>query len=196
MKKSFSVSVLVLMLISFSICAFAQEAEMVEVEKGPKGVKIVDVVVMQATVQAINANERIIVLADGAGNVQTIEVDPEVKNFDQIALGDIVTVEYFESVALFLGSPDDKPGEFEKQIMHTAEKGERPGMIAIDVVEIIATVSAIDKENMKVKLKGADGNMITLKIDPDMADIEKIKVGDTVHARYTEAVAVSVTEPQ
>lgn len=196
MKKLLSVSVFVLMLISFSICAYAQEAEMVEVEKGPKGVKIVDVVVMQATVQALNANERIIVLADGAGNVQTIEVAPEVKNFAQIALGDIVTVEYFESVALFLGSPGDKPGESINQVMHTAEKGERPGMVAIDVVEIIATVDAIDKENMKVKLKGADGNVVTVKVDPNMGNLENIKVGDTVHARYTEAVAVSVTEPQ
>ncbi len=69
-------------------------------------------------------------------------------------------------------------------------------MVAIDVVEIIATVESIDKENSKVKLKGADGNVITLKVDPSMADMEKIKVGNTIHARYTEAVAVSVTEPQ
>lgn len=196
MKKLLNLSVFVLMLISFSICAYAQEAEMVEVETSNKGVKIVDVVVMQATVQAINANERIIILADGEGNVQTIEVDPEVKNFDQIALGDIVTVEYFESVALFLGSPGDKPGKSENQIIQTAEKGDRPAMVAIDVVEIIATVESIDKENSKVKLKGADGNVITLKVDPSMADMEKIKVGNTIHARYTEAVAVSVTEPQ
>lgn len=196
MKKLLTLSVFMLMLISFSVCAYAQEAEMVEVEKSKKGVKIVDVIVMQATVQAINANERIVILADQAGNVQTIEVDPEVKNFDQIALGDIVTVEYFESVALFLGSPDNKPGEFETQIMQTAEKGERPGMVAIDVVEIIATVEAIDKENMKVKLKGADGKVVSVKVDPSMGNLENIKVGDTVHARYTEAVAVSVTEPQ
>lgn len=195
MKKSLSLSVFVLMLISFSIFAYAQEAEMVEVEKSKKGVKIVDVVVMQATVQAINANERIVILADQAGNVQTIEVDPEVKNFDQIALGDIVTVEYFESVALFLGSPDNKPGEFTNQIVQTAEKGDRPGMVVIDVVEIIATVESIDKENMKVKLKGADDKVVTVKVDPSMGNLENIKVGDTVHARYTEAVAVSVTEP-
>ena len=196
MKKLFSLSVFVLMLISFSICANAQEAEMVEVEANKKGFKVIDVVVMQARVQAINVNERIVILADDAGNVQTVEVDPEVKNFDQIALGDIVTVEYFESVALFLGSPDDKPGESATQVVQTAEKGERPAMVAIDVVEIIATVEAIDKENRKVKLKGADGNVVTVKVDPSMGDLENIKVGDTVHARYTEAVAVSVTEPE
>ena len=195
MKKLLTLSVFVLMIVSFSIGAFAQGEEVLEVEKNNKGFKIIDVVMMQATVQAINANERIIVLADDAGNVQTIEVDPEVKNFDQIALGDVVTVEYFESVALFLGSPDSKPGESTTQITQTAEKGDRPGMVVIDVVEIIATVEAIDKENRKVKLKGADGNVVKLKVDPSMGDMENIKVGDMVHARYTEAVAVSVTEP-
>ena len=68
-------------------------------------------------------------------------------------------------------------------------------MVVIDVVEIIATVESIDKENMKVKLKGADDKVVTVKVDPSMGNLENIKVGDTVHARYTEAVAVSVTEP-
>ncbi|MEX0999353.1 MAG: hypothetical protein WD000_05265 [Thermodesulfobacteriota bacterium] len=196
MKKLLSLSVFVLMLISYSICANAQEAEMVEVETSNKGMKVIDVIVMQATVQAINVNERIIILADDAGNVQTVEVDPEVKNFDQIALGDKVTVEYLESVALFLGSPDNKPGESQTQVIHTADKGDKPGMVIIDVVEIIATVEAVDKENRKVKLKGADGNAVAVKVDPSMGNLENIKVGDTVHARFTEAVAVSVTEPK
>ena len=36
----------------------------------------------------------------------------------------------------------------------------------------------------------------SVEVDPEMGNFENIKVGDTVHARYTEAVAVSVTEPQ
>jgi hypothetical protein len=196
MKKLLSLSVFLLMLISYSICANAQEAEMVDVETSNKGIKLIDVVVMQATVQAINVNERIVILADDAGNVQTVEVDPGVKNFDQIALGDKVTVEYLESVALFLGSPNNKPGESATQVIHTTDKGDKPGMIVIDVVEIIATVEAVDKENRKVKLKGADGNVVAIKVDPSMGNLENIKVGDTVHARFTEAVAVSVTEPK
>ncbi|MEM7009558.1 MAG: hypothetical protein AAF462_10530 [Thermodesulfobacteriota bacterium] len=195
MKTVFSILVAALLVISFSAQAFAEVEEMVEMQKGPKGIKLVDAVVMTATVQALNLNERLIILGDDAGNVQVVEAGPEVKNFDQIELGDQVVIEFFESVALFLGSPADKPGESETQIMHTAAEGDKPGMIAVDVIEVIATVVEIDKENMKVKLKGPDGNVVTVKVDPAMGNLENIKVGDNIHARYTEALAVSVQRP-
>ncbi len=46
MKKLLSLSVFVLMLISYSICANAQEAEMVEVETSNKGMKVIDIIVL------------------------------------------------------------------------------------------------------------------------------------------------------
>lgn len=196
MSKIFSFLVAALLVISFSAQAFAQAEEVVEIQEGPKGIKLVDAVVITATVQAINVNERLVILGDDEGNVQVVEASPEVKNFDQIALGDEVRIEFFESVALFLGSPADKPVESETQVMHTAAKGDKPGMVAVDVLEVIATVVAIDKENMKVKLKGPDGNVVTVKVDPAMGNLENIKVGDNIHARYTEALAISVQTPE
>ncbi len=196
MSKLCSFLVAALLVVSFSAQAFAQAEEVVEMQQGPKGIKLVDAVVMTATVQAINVNERLIILGDDQGNVQVVEASPEVKNFDQIALGDQLRIEFFESVALFLGSPADKPAESETQIMHTAPKGDKPGMVAVDVVEVIATVVEIDKENMKVKLKGPDGNVVTVKVDPAMGNLENIKVGDNIHARYTEALAISIQTPE
>ena len=172
MSKIFSFLVAALLVISFSAQAFAQAEEVVEIQEGPKGIKLVDAVVITATVQAINVNERLVIL------------------------GDEVRIEFFESVALFLGSPADKPVESETQVMHTAAKGDKPGMVAVDVLEVIATVVAIDKENMKVKLKGPDGNVVTVKVDPAMGNLENIKVGDNIHARYTEALAISVQTPE
>ena len=196
MKKAILFLVVCLVLVGFSAQAFAETEVEVEAEKGPKGIKVEGLVEMTATVQALNVGERLVVLADDAGNVQVVEAGEEVKNFDQIALGDQVTIEFYESVALFLGSPNDKPGATETQMLHTAAKGDKPGMIAVDVIDVIATVVAIDKENMKVKLKGADGNVVTVKVDPAMGNLENIKVGDNIHARYTEAMAVSVKTPE
>ncbi len=196
MKKIFSLFVACLIMVAFSAQTFAETEVDVEAEKGPKGIKVAGVVEMTATVQALNVNERLVVLADDDGNVQVVEAGPEVKNFDQIALGDQVKIEFYESIALFLGSPNDKPGATETQMLHTAAKGDKPGMIAVDVIDVIATVVEIDKENMKVKLKGADGNVVTVKVNPEMGNLENIKVGDKIHARYTEAMAVSVTTPE
>ena len=56
-----------------------------------------------------------------------IEAGPEVSNFDQIEIGDQVKIEYYESVALYLGNSEDKPEGSKAQVMMTAPKGDKPG---------------------------------------------------------------------
>ena len=192
MKKLLLFSVFALMVVSFSAGAFAQDGATKMMKKTDTGIELSGTVVMTATVQAINVNDRIIVLADSAGNVQIVEAGPEVKNFDQIAIGDEVTAEYYESVAFQLAPPDAEPAGGEATGVMTAPKGEKPGMVAIDVISEIVTVVAIDKANQKVKLKGPDGKVATVTVDPSIGDLTKIKVGDKIRITYTKALAISV----
>jgi len=195
MKKFLLFSVFALMVVSFSAGAFAQGGATKMVKKTDTSVELVGTGVMTATVQALNEDERLVVLADAEGNVQVVEAGPEVKNFDQIAVGDEVTAEFYESVAFQLAPPDAEPAEGEAMGVMTAAKGEKPGMVAIDVVSEIVTVEAIDKANQKVKLKGPDGKVATVKVDPSIGDLTKIKVGDKIRVTYTKALAISVQKP-
>jgi Cu/Ag efflux protein CusF len=57
------------------------------------------------------------------------------------------------------------------------------------VVRLRGTVSAVDKENKTITLKGSGGRTITLDVqDPTKLDV--VKVGDPVVGSYIEAVAV------
>ena len=59
------------------------------------------------------------------------------------------------------------------------------------VVKVRGTVSAVDKENKTITLKGPRGRTITLDVqDPTKLDV--VKVGDPVVGSYMEAVAVRV----
>ena len=109
MKKLLLFSVFALMVVSFSAGAFAQDGATKMMKKTDTGVELVGTAVMTAKVQALNVEDRLIVLADSAGNVQVVEAGPEVKNFDQIAVGDQVTAEFYESVAFQLSPPDAEP---------------------------------------------------------------------------------------
>ncbi len=195
MKKIFLFSVFALMVLSFSAGAIAKKGATKMVKKTDTSVELVGTAVMTATVQAINVNERLIVLADSAGNVQVVEAGPEVKNYDQIAVGDEVVVEFYESLAFQLAPADAEPMAGEAVGLMTAAKGEKPGMLAIDVISEIVTVEAIDKPNQKVMLKGPDGQVSTVKVDPSIGDLTKIKVGDKIRVTYTEALAISVQSP-
>ena len=58
-----------------------------------------------------------------------------------------------------------------------------------------ATVQAIDRTKRTVTLKGPEGNVITTKVDKSVKAFDTLKVGDSVHARFTEAIAISVEKP-
>ena len=195
MKKLLLFSVFALMVVSFSAGAFAQDGGTKMMKKTDTGIELSGTVVITATVQALNVKERQVVLADAAGNVQVVEAGPEVKNFDQIAIGDKVTAEFYESVALQIAGPDAEPAGGETMDVMTAPKGEKPGVVAVDVLEEIVTVEAIDRANQKVKLKGPDGKVATVKVPPEIGDLTKIKVGDKILIRYTRALAISVQKP-
>ncbi len=43
--------------------------------------------------------------------------------------------------------------------------GDKPAGVVVEVVDVSATVQAIDKEKRKVSLKRPDGKLVTTKVD-------------------------------
>jgi len=60
---------------------------------------------------------------------------------------------------------------------------------------VSATVQAIDKKKRTVTLDLMDGKKITTKVDKSVKAFDILKKGDSVNARYTEAIAISVEKP-
>ncbi|MGD8714608.1 MAG: hypothetical protein PVG70_08720 [Desulfobacterales bacterium] len=134
-------------------------------------------------------------LRGSEGNVVAIEVSHAARNFDQIQIGDQVKVEYYESVALYLGKPGQQPDATAGMVVARSAKGEKPAGIAVEAVDVAATVQEIDKENRTVTLKGPHGKLVTVKVDKSVEGFDKLIKGDSIHARYTEAIAISVEKP-
>jgi hypothetical protein len=68
------------------------------------------------------------------------------------------------------------------------------GRSAMRTVTVKGTISAIDKDNHTVTLKGPKGRTLTLEVK-DPQKLEAVKVGDPVVATYTEAVAFQIKKP-
>ena len=148
-----------------------------------------------ATIEAIDYEKRIVTLK-GPKRTVTLEVDERARNFEQAKVGDKVTVEFYESLALMVQRTDASPlPPAEIAAVELAPLGEKPGVAAVDTQLITATVEAIDYETRMVTLLGPEGNSITLEVDESAPNFEKVKVGDQVIARHTEAVAISVSAP-
>jgi hypothetical protein len=152
---------------------------------------------LQATVEDIDHAKREVTLKGPDGNAVKVTVSDDVKNFPQIKKGDEVNVGYYESVALAL----HKPGEAlaptgVSEVLVRREPGEKPGGAAVSVSDITATVEDVDRENREVTLKGPDGNIVKVHVDPSVGNLERIKKGDQITASRTEALAVSVEAPE
>lgn len=157
-----------------------------------QGIEVGDGVVITAEVVAFDRVDRTLALLGPKGNVVAVEVGYEARNFDQIDVGDQVKVKYYESVALYLGKKGQGPEGSAGLITARAAKGEMPAGLSVEVVDVSASVQAIDKKTRSVTLKGMDGKIFTTKVDKSVKAFDTLKVGDSVHARYTEAIAISV----
>ncbi len=204
MKRLFLFSVLALALVSFSVRSFAQDGakKMIEepgettlIEKSDKSVVLSGTVVMTATIQALNVKERIVVLADAEGNVRIVEVSPEVNNFDQLAIGDVVTSEFYESVALQIAAPDAKPIETEGMTVMSAPKGGKPGVVKIEIISEIVEVVGVNRKYNILRYRAPGKQVAILKVDPKVSTMTNLKPGKKILVTRTEAVAISVDKP-
>jgi Cu/Ag efflux protein CusF len=68
-----------------------------------------------------------------------------------------------------------------------------PGTIkTVETTKATATVAAIDMATRTVSLKRADGSVIDVHAGEEVRNLDKVRVGDTVTAEYTEALSLSL----
>jgi hypothetical protein len=152
----------------------------------------IDKVDRTLTLMGTNGN---IVTVEVGGNIVTVEVGPEARNFDQIEIGDQLNVAFYESVALYLGKPGTLPSTNSESVLKRSPKGDKPAGIIMETVDVSAIVTAIDRSKRTVTLQGADGKIKTVTVDKSVKGYDTLKIGDSIHARYTEAMAISVEKP-
>lgn len=160
-----------------------------------QGIVTGEVVVLQAEVVGVDRVDRILLLRREDGSVTSLEVGHAAHNFDQVRVGDTLTANYVESVALFLGDPSEKPSVVMGHVAVRAKKGDMPGGIVVEVVDVSAVIVAIDRENNIVTLREPTGYLSVVRVNPDEVDMDNLEIDLIVHARYTQAVAISVEHP-
>ena len=144
-----------------------------------------------ASVEAVDAANRTVTLKGPRGNIVTLVVGPEVDNFDQIKVGDLVVVRYLEALTLELKKDGTAMRErTERDVTDVAKPGERPAAGGARQVHVVADVIALDPETQTVTLRGPT-RIVDLRVR-DPRQFELVKVGDQVEATYTEAAAISV----
>ena len=158
----------------------------------PGKVSVTEAVRVSAAVVAIDKVGRTVDLKGPKGRVVTLAVSNEVRNFDQVQVGDQVVVRYVRALSLELKKTGSAVMEkSEKSDAARAPAGARPGVAGARQVTVLANVVAVNRKTKTITLKGPKGNQVDLVVE-DPKQLALVKKGDQVEAVYTEAVAISV----
>jgi hypothetical protein len=158
----------------------------------PGKVGVAQTVDVSATIAAIDKSSRTITLRGPKGDEVKVDAGPEVKNFDQLKVGDVVDMRYRESLALELKKGGGmKVEKTEKAGAVGAMPGETPAGVVGRQVTVVGDVIKLDAATQTVTVKGPQ-RTVDLKVrDPEQFKL--IAVGDQIQATYTEALALAVT---
>jgi Cu/Ag efflux protein CusF len=145
-----------------------------------------------AKIVSLDPSTRSITLKRQDGKVTTLVASEDMRNFDQLKVGDTVKAEYVQALALDLKKGGGgKAAVGGSESMTRSEAGAKPGGKAVRQVTVLADVVSVDAKKKTVTLKGPEGNLVDMTVD-DPEQLKHIKKGDQVQALYSESLAISV----
>jgi len=193
MKKLQAIVFAAVLAAGLSLGAAAREAAGSPKAEKP-GAIAVDVITWSATVKAVDYVKKTAVLQDEKG--MKIEINAKnVRNLDQVLVGDKVNVKYIEELAVYVRKSEAPATDTAVQTVALAPKGSMPGGVVADTVQIQADVEGVNYKKRTLTLKGLDGETRTYKVGKAVKRLKEIKKGDQVVLDVTQALALEVVKP-
>lgn len=175
-----------------SATAFAQEAP----QEAPAPVLAEEIEELRATVTDVDKERRLVSLRSEDGREITLEAGDEVRNFDQVDVGDTVVARFYESLAVEV---TDAPPGAAPAVVATARApvGERPAAGVVVVDTAVVAIESVDVAENVVRFTDPDGRPREVEVRrPEMQEfIAKLNPGDRVLMTYGGGLAIEL-EPQ
>ena len=148
---------------------------------------------MTGVVEAVNAENRIVTIRSlGRDEVMVMEVGDDVRNLDQVKVGDRVVTEFQEAIAVDLKKGGGlEQGAGVEASASRAEPGKKPSGSMSETTTLVATIVGIDPDEPSVTLQGPEGNIVEVLVQ-DPKKLKKVDLGDQVVITFKRALAISV----
>ena len=142
-------------------------------------------------VDSIDKASRSVVLKNARGEHLKVIAGDDIKNFDQIKVGDHVVTTYTQELMMTLKKGGGALRErIDSSQQGSAAAGQKPAAYEAKEVAFVADVQQVDRKKQTVTLRGAK-KTLTLKIkDPEQ--LKLISKGDQVEGVFAEAIAIAV----
>ncbi len=145
-----------------------------------------------ATIVGLDLPNRLIAVQRRNGEQQTFKVGPDVTRLDELAVGDVIKVEFQQTLELEYQPPGSETVAPESgATLGRSGMNEAPGAMVSAGVQATVKVTAVDVAQRLVSFQGPKGEIHQVKAGPGI-QLDKLKVGDRLLATYVENVAIRV----
>jgi len=193
MKKLIIASMLVAIASMSPVMAQNKPQAIIAVDAGPGMLKALEGVQFQGKFKSVDPKTRKVVIVGPEGRELEAILGDEVKNFDKIKVGDIVTMNITKVIVSDVKVINNGIKEREETVSYSrAQAGEKPAGIIEHQVKIVADVIAIDAKKNIVTIKGPY-KTVQVAVGPEV--LKGVKVGNQIEAIITQNIAVQVTAP-
>lgn len=146
---------------------------------------------LTATVVSIDKKKRVFVLKDDAGHQRMVQAPAEMKNFDQLAVGDRVNALIAVETVVRVQDAGTGGGDVVDSATVTALPGEKPAAAVVEQTWITAKVVGVDAKKHTATLRMSDGTLREVAVRPDVVISDKY-LGKEVSIQIIAALAVGV----
>jgi len=146
------------------------------------------------SVEAVDAEKRLITLKGPQGNVAEFEVGDEVKRLAEIKAGDKINAEYTVAAVAELREPTAEEKSAPAIAVTAGERAEMSAPPAAGIgraVRVVTTIDALDPATKSVTVKGPEGNTVTVNVE-DPTVFEHLTVGQNIVVTFAEKLVLSV----
>ncbi|HLV40526.1 hypothetical protein [Xanthomarina sp.] len=153
-----------------------------------------ELVETQGTITAINKETRDISIIGTNGELLTVTASDDVKRFNDIEVGDVVTFSFYKYMKAEFRQPTEE--ELENPLIVLTEGAKapnnmKPGAVLGAIVQAVVTIQVINLPFMYVNIEGPNGNFTSIHME-DKELIQKLHVGQVVILTYAEAMAIDL----
>jgi hypothetical protein len=161
----------------------------------PAPAQVVEEASARATVVSVEPRTRHVGLRSEEGITWIVQAGPEVRNFDQIAVGDTVLARYHQALAVTLVRPGESAVPASAALAAgRAAPGATPAAGIAGGITATVRIESIDTEANIVVFTGPTGELRALRVErPEGREfIKDLERGDQVEITYVEALALSL----
>jgi len=169
--------------------ALAQAASIADMSRS-------ETVSVRATVESVDLKSRTVTLVGPQGNTLMLKVSDEVANLPEVKPGAKVNVRYYTSTAYVLSPPGAKlPEDSLTAAGVRAAPGQTPGGVVGARLVMTGLVVGVDPAAHKIELVNPSGGpvrSIAVVTPEGQQNLKLVKVGDTITAVISEALAIAL----